>query len=87
MRAAAGRLVRSPWIGCSLIVASCVALGPVLGFGAAMLALAFAEGDARGGEMLLLGVAILAGAGVGLLAGIAWAVLWLRARAVGTARD
>jgi hypothetical protein len=60
-------------IGCMAAGAACFALG-------AFALLRWAEGDARGGEILFLGFAVLTGAILGCLAGIAWSVRWLRGR-------
>jgi hypothetical protein len=60
-------------IGCMAAGVACFALG-------AFALLQWAEGDARGGEILFLGFAVLTGAVVGCLAGIAWSVRWLWGR-------
>lgn len=60
-------------IGCMAAGAACFALG-------AFALLQWAEGEARGGEILFLGFAVLTGAIPGCLAGIAWSVRWLRGR-------
>ena len=60
-------------IGCMAAGAACFALG-------AFALLQWAKGDARGGEILFLGFAILIGAAIGGLAGIVMSVLWLRGR-------
>lgn len=62
-----------------IIVAVMIA-GAVLGLCGALIALEAATGDARGGEMLFIGFAIIAGIGTGFVVGLILAHYWLRSR-------
>ncbi|QBX35764.1 hypothetical protein E4191_14505 [Paracoccus liaowanqingii] len=66
-------------------VVSCLAAGMAAGFGLARIAVWYAAGEARGGEMLVMGMGALTGAGLGFLVGMVWAFRWLQARRSGPA--
>lgn len=65
---------------CALVIGSAVATGLLIGLGIALALLAWSEGDARGGEMLVIGFSALAGAAIGLAAGIVGSIYWLAAK-------
>ena len=74
-----GRVVREV-LTCMLIVAVATAVGGATGWGAALLALEMSEGDARGGEMLLLGFSLLGGGALGFVVGLVGALRHARRR-------
>ena len=65
---------------CLAMVAGCAVLGTALGAATALLLLQFAEGDGRGAPFLIIGFAMLAGAGLGLAGGVVWSFVVLRTR-------
>jgi cytosine/uracil/thiamine/allantoin permease len=65
---------------CFAVLIGCMAAGAAVCAFGAFVVLQWAEGDARGGEILFLGFAVLIGAAIGGLAGIVTSVLWLRGR-------
>ncbi|VVT31735.1 hypothetical protein [Rhizobium sp. EC-SD404] len=66
------------YIACFAILIGCMAAGAILFALGALALLQWADGDARGGELVFFGFAILIGAAIGCLAGIVSSVLWLR---------
>ncbi|SDG26192.1 hypothetical protein [Pelagibacterium luteolum] len=66
--------------GCALIIGSAAATGLLIGLGVAFALLTWSEGDARGGEMLLIGFSALAGAAIGFATGIVGSIYWLGSR-------
>ena len=63
-----------------LIVVGGTIVGAALGFGGALFVFSVAEGEARGGLFVVAGFLMIAGAGLGLVAGAVCAALWLRKR-------
>lgn len=62
-----------------LMAAGGTAAGLAAGSGLGLLALHLIKAEARGGAILLLGLAALVGAGIGLLVGLILAHRWLAA--------
>ena len=70
----------SDYLGSLGIIGAAIISGAGLGLWGGMVALEAATGDARGGEMLFLGLVIVAGAGAGFVVGLVLAFRWLRSR-------
>lgn len=70
----------SDCLGSLGIIVAVMIAGAVLGLSGALIALEAATGDTRGGEMLFIGFAIIAGIGAGFVAGAILAYFWLRSR-------
>lgn len=70
----------SDYLGSLGIVVVSLVLGSGFGLGGAWIALETATGDARGGELLFLGLVTIAGAGLGFVAGLILAFRWLKSR-------
>lgn len=83
-RATNGRIMQPSlllaYVRCLVIMAGCTVVGTMLGLGGALIALEFAEGDARGGELLFIGFAIIIGGASGFLVGAGWSALRLQSR-------